>query len=124
MHACKSMVMMFFVAVAGSAGACAVDKPTDASDTDVSADTVKTTGNATDVTDFAGFEGPRSTTPGGRGTTNANGAGQCCWGHCTSSGAFEFPFLTDGCRAAVVNHCHNDLHQNFDPNGDAWWGSC
>jgi hypothetical protein len=57
------------------------------------------------------------------GTQDANGAGQCCWGHCNNSNAFYSPTLSSGCRDWVVAVCHNS-GLAFNPSGDAWWGTC
>jgi hypothetical protein len=119
MRACKSIVMMLCVATAVSASGCAVDTPDD----DRSSETSGVAERSAEVVDAPGVSGPRSSASASGGTTNTDSSGRCCWGHCTSSNAFEFPFLTSGCRAAVVNECHR-RGLAFDPNGDAWWGTC
>jgi hypothetical protein len=52
-----------------------------------------------------------------------NQAGQCCWGHCNSSNAFVKVNVTQNCRDRIIESCHN-AGQLFNPNGDAWWGTC
>ena len=115
MHTCKMAVLRVRAVVAVSVAGCAADNAADEN-----ADSVR---DGTETVNDAVTTNPQSSTDAKGGTTNANGAGQCCWGHCTASNAFEFPLLTDGCRAAVVNECHR-RGLAFDPNGDAWWGTC
>ena len=50
-------------------------------------------------------------------------ASSCCWGHCNTSGPFHSALITSGCRDWVIDICHMS-GMAFNPNGDAWWGTC
>jgi len=117
MQACKSVLMVLCAAAAVSATGCAADKSTGTSDEQRLIEAVEAGGGQ-----YIG-EIPQSSLPTKGGTSDANGQGLCCWGHCTSSFAFENVSLPSGCREWVVGVCH-DAHQAFNPNGDAWWGTC
>jgi hypothetical protein len=114
MQAFKSVVVVLCAVLAVSASGCAADKSTDTPDDDLLVTDVQTA-------DVGGI--PQSGSVANGGISNVDSSGRCCWGHCNSSGAFVFPFLTEGCRAAVVNECHR-RELAFLPNGDAWWGDC
>lgn len=59
----------------------------------------------------------------GEADSEVNGAGQCCWGHCSNTGPFCGYSVAENCREWVVATCHS-WGAAFNPNGDAWWGSC
>jgi hypothetical protein len=114
------VLMVFCAAVVGVfVASCGVDeKASEATDDDDRlAEVVRANGG-----EMAG-DIDQSSSPAKDHSQNANGAGQCCWGHCTSSEAFLNRTLSEGCRAWVVNVCHAN-NQAFLPNGDAWWGTC
>jgi hypothetical protein len=71
--------------------------------------------------EYAGDLEPESSTK--EDGQDVNSAGQCCWGHCSSSGSFYSRSVSSGCRDWVVAVCHN-AGLAFNPYGDAWWGSC
>ena len=54
---------------------------------------------------------------------DVSAGGLCCWGHCNASGAFVKVNVTVNCRDRIVESCHN-AGLAFNPNGDAWWGTC
>lgn len=114
MHACKSVLMVFCVAAAAAASGCAdANKSSD----DRLIEAVEAAGGV-----YVG-EVPQASFPPKGGISQARQDGLCCWGHCNNSNAFENVSLTSGCREWVVNTCHN-AGLAFDPNGDAWWGTC
>ena len=116
MQACKSVLMVLCAATAVSATGCA-DRSTGASDEERLIEAVEANGGI-----YVG-EIPQASLPPKGSISQARQDGLCCWGHCNSSNAFENIFLTSGCREWVVDSCHN-AGLAFNPNGDAWWGTC